>query len=255
MTKLAQIIAVETGVKEGAAAAVAQAQAQLRSDPSAFSGMARSHEYHEGWQHLPARPDERVNVKVVAEDVLAQLAADLTRLFDVTLTKETADATAKADVVVTIGGHPHTLIEAAPVTYLLFLEKQCDRLAQRVINAQLPLEDPSTIWQEGDAGVRRTAEYQVPSTTRQRHNWVKAEAVVEGSVGIPAQVEVFEDSTVTGHWDTVRYSGALSPARVRTLMERLAEFKRAVVSAREEANGATITDRKAGQDVFSWLLR
>src|SRR5216683_1485920 len=142
MTKLAQIIAVETGVKEGAAAAVAFAQAQLRSDSSAFSGMARTHEYHEGYQDLAKRPDERVNVKVVAEDVLAQLAQDLTRLFDVTLTKETADAGATADVVVTQAGKPHVLVKDAPVTYLLFLEKQADRLAQRVINAQLPLQDP-----------------------------------------------------------------------------------------------------------------
>ena len=251
MTKLNQIIAIEAGAKEQATAAIVTAQTLLRSDLSAFAGLAKQHELHEGFTDQPRRPDERVKVKVVAEDVLSRLADDLVRLFDVTLTKEVADAGATADVVVTRDGKQHVLVKAAPVTYLLFLEKQLARLEQRIINAQLPLQDPATVWEpDGNTGLYRTEQYQTPTTTRKRSNWVKAEATQYH----PAQVEVYEDDLITGHWNTVRYTGALPQARVRQLMERLAELKRAVIIAREEANSAPVTDFRAGNAIFDWLL-
>ena len=52
--------------------------------------------------------------------MLAEVAGILTRLFDVTLTKDTANCTARADVKI----GDSVLLPAVPVTYLLFLEKQ-----------------------------------------------------------------------------------------------------------------------------------
>ena len=57
-----------------------------------------------------------------------------------------------------------------------------------------------------------------------------------------------------GDWTTVKFSGALPAVRHRQLLERVAKLQQAVKYAREEANATEITDAKAGERVFAWLL-
>jgi hypothetical protein len=256
-TKLNQIVAVEANVKEGAATALRTATTYLGADAKAFTGIARTYVPldPDDHAHAPERPVQRQMPQVVAEDVLERLGHELERLFDVTLTKEATDAQATADVVVTApNGQSHVLVHDAPVTYLLFLEKQVNRLEQ-VFNA-LPLRDPGQTWEpdQGMEGVWRTPEGRRQHRTKVRHNWEKAPAVIQDGVGIPAQVEVFTDDDVVGHWNETHFSGAVSADRARQLRGKLAELKRAVISAREEANSITVTDREAGRDIFAWLL-
>jgi hypothetical protein len=63
-------------------------------------------------------------VQVKVGEVIRQTAAALTRLFDVTATKDWTNRTAVADV--TVDGE--TMLSGVPVTYLLFLEKQLAEL-------------------------------------------------------------------------------------------------------------------------------
>src|ERR1700754_1740526 len=65
-------------------------------------------------------PPESTRVQVKAEEVIRQTVTILTRLFDVTATKDWANCEAKADVVV----DGEALLKDVPVSYLLFLEKQ-----------------------------------------------------------------------------------------------------------------------------------
>ena len=65
-------------------------------------------------------PPESTPVQIKAEDVLRNTAATLTRLFDVTATKDWANCAARADVKV----DGRVLVADVPVSYLLFLEKQ-----------------------------------------------------------------------------------------------------------------------------------
>lgn len=54
---------------------------------------------------------------------------------------------------------------------------------------------------------------------------------------------------------TVKFSGSLPARRVNELAERIEKVQRAVKFAREEANGAEITDRSAGAAIFEYLFR
>jgi hypothetical protein len=65
-------------------------------------------------------PPESTKVQAKTEEILRDMAATITRLFDVTATKDWANCRATADV--TVDGQ--TLLRDVPVTYLLFLEKQ-----------------------------------------------------------------------------------------------------------------------------------
>jgi hypothetical protein len=101
MTRLSQIIAVEKGVKTDAERKRKEAGAELGT-PVRLSGISRTYQPRD--EEGDQLPPESTRVQVQTSDVLSGLAASLTRLFDVTLTKDHANCSARADVVV--GGHP-----------------------------------------------------------------------------------------------------------------------------------------------------
>ncbi|WP_433525729.1 hypothetical protein ACQPZ2_12820 [Nocardia pseudovaccinii] len=243
MTKLNQIIAVEKGVKSGALRELAETQGQLQK-PGLLSGIARTYQPkdEEGEQ----LPPESTRVQVKSEEVLRQTAATLTRLFDVTATKDWANCEARADVRV----DEETLLTAVPVSYLLFLEKQLADLHTFV--KKLPVLDAAEAWAFDDSSdTWRTDAVRTIRTKKVPRNHVKAEATEKH----PAQVEVYYEDIAIGYWTTVKFSGALPARRVNELIERIEKLQQAVKFAREEANGSQVTDRKTGDVIFRYLFR
>jgi hypothetical protein len=244
MTKLSQIIAVEKGVKSDATRRVTDLHRDVQKPPL-LSGISRS--YRPRDEEGDALPPESTRVQVKADGVLAEAAQILTRLFDVTLTKDAANCTAVADVVV--DGEP--LLKRVPVTYLLFLEKQLADMHTFV--AKLPLLDPAEDWEDAldpVTGCWKTRPAQTVRSKKVPRNHVVAEATQQH----PAQVQVYTEDVPAGDWTTVKFSGALPATRVRQLLDRVEELQRAVKYAREEANATEVTDRKAGDAVFGYLF-
>ena len=243
-TKLSQIIAVEKGVKSDATRRVTDLHRDVQKAPL-ISGISRS--YHPRDDEGDRLPPESTRVQVKADDVLAEVAGILTRLFDVTLTKDVANCTAAADV--TVNGEP--LLRGVPVTYLLFLEKQLTDVHTFV--AKLPLLDPAEDWEDAVdpvTGCWKTRPAQTVRSKKVPRNHEVAAATKEH----PAQVQVYTEDVPAGDWTTVKFSGALPATRVRTLLDRVEELQRAVKYAREEANGTEVTDRKAGEIIFGHLF-
>lgn len=52
----------------------------------------------------------------------------------------------------------------------------------------------------------------------------------------------------------MKFSGALPARRVNELAKRVEKLQRAVKFAREEANGAEVTDQRVGDAVFGYLF-
>ncbi|MFJ6698544.1 hypothetical protein ACIQM4_21055 [Streptomyces sp. NPDC091272] len=243
MAKLNQIIAVEKGVKSKAHQDLTAAHQGLQKQ-GLLAGISRTYQPkdEEGEQ----LPPESTRVQVKAEDVLRDTAAALTRLFDVTATKDWANCEARADVAV----DGRVLLNSVPVSYLLFLEKQLTDVHSFV--RKLPVldaaeswaQDPSTDAWKTDPPVRTVRTKKVP------RNHVKAEATEKH----PAQVEVYYEDIPVGYWTTVKFSGALPARRVNELLGRVEKLQQAVKFAREEANGAEVTDRYVGDIVFGYLF-
>jgi len=243
MAKLNQIIAVEKGVKSKSVQELAQANQTLQKLP-ALSGISRTYQPkdEDGEQF----PPESTRVQVKAEEVLRQVAAALTRLFDVTATKDWTNCIAKADVVV----EGRTLLRDVPVTYLLFLEKQLKELQAFV--RQLPVLDAAESWTyDASTDVWRTEPVRTVKTKKVPRNHVKAEATEHH----PAQVEVYYEDVPVGYWTTVKFSGALPAKRVNELLDRLEKLQDAVKFAREEANGTEVADQRVGQVIFDYLFQ
>ncbi|WP_335975522.1 MULTISPECIES: DUF7873 family protein [Streptomycetaceae] len=242
MAKLNQIIAVEKGAKSKAHHELASAQRDLLK-PALLSGIARTYQPkdEEGEQ----LPPESTRVQVQAEQVLRSATTALSRLFDVTATKDWANCEARADI--TVDGRE--LVRDVPVTYLLFLEKQLVELGQFI--RKLPVLDAAEAWNlDASTDAWKTEPVRTIRTRKVPRNHVKAEATEQH----PAQVEVYYEDIAVGYWTTVKFSGALPARRVNELLERVDKLHQAVQFAREEANGAEVADRRVGDAVFGYLL-
>lgn len=242
MTKLNQIIAVEKGVKSKSLQDITAAHHKVQKPvPLAYISRTYQPKDEEGEQ----LPPESTRVQVKAEDVVREMAVSLTRLFDVTATKDWANCSARADV--TVDGR--VVVPEVPVSYLLFLEKQLTDLHTFV--KKLPVLDASESWSlDPSTDWWRTDPVRTIRTKKVPRNHVKAEATEKH----PAQVDVYYEDVPIGYWTTVKFSGALPARRVNELLEKVEKLQHAVKFAREEANGAEVTDQRVGDAVFGYLF-
>lgn len=242
MTKLNQIIAVEKGVKTGAQSVLTK-QYQTLQKPALLSGLSRTYQAKD--EEGETLPPESTRVQVKAEDALRDVAEAMTRLFDVTATKDWANRDAVADVVI----DGRTLLSDVPITYLLFLEKRLVDI--HTVISKLPLLDAADSW-EYDQSVDcwRTEPTRTNRTKKVPRNHVKAEATEHH----PAQVEMYFEDVPVGTWTTVKFSGALPAQRVNELRTRAERLQDAVRFARETANETEVVDQEVGKKVFDYLF-
>src|SRR5215831_19360577 len=241
-TKLNQIIAVEKGVKSRSYQDLTEAHHALQKQ-TLLSGISRT--YRPRDEEGEQLPPESTKVQTKAQDIIRQTVAILTRLFDVTATKDWTNCKAKANVVV----DGQTLLTDVPATYLLFLEKQLTDLHTFV--KKLPVLDASETWAfDASADCWATEPVQTLRTKKVPRNHVKAEATDKH----PAQVEVYYEDVTVGFWRTVKFSGALPAQRVNELLERVEKLQQAVKFAREEANAIEAEEHKVGERILHYLF-
>ncbi|WP_437293396.1 DUF7873 family protein [Sorangium sp. So ce426] len=242
MPRLNQIIAIEKGVKARSHQRLTEAHHALQK-PALLSGISRT--YRSKDEEGEQLPPEATRVQAKAEDIIRSTADILGELFDVTATKDYANCKARADVVV----DGKVLLAGAPVTYLLFLEKQL--VDMNTFIKKLPVLDASESWTfDPSADSWATEPVQTARTKKIPRNHVKAEATDKH----PAQVEVYHEDVVVGYWKTVKFSGALPARRINELLDRVEKLQKAVKFAREEANNQTVEEQKVGAAVLGFLF-
>ena len=191
-------------------------------------------------------PAESKLVQVRVSEGLASVSEALTELFDITLTKDRANQAACADVVI----DGEVLVKDAPVSFLLFLEKQLGDMLGFV--RALPTLDPGEKWDfDPNTDAYTTEVVRTTRTKKVPRNHVKAEATEHH----PAQVEVYYEDIVVGHWNTIKFSGAVPATRVQEIARRIELLQRAVKFAREEANSMEVEQYKVGERVLDYLFK
>lgn len=241
-TRLCQIVAVQKGVQARVSHAVTEIYHGLQK-PALFSGLSRKYTpVEDGGDELPP---ESTLVQKNVEFMLADTAKHLTELFDVVATKETANMSASAAVV--LDGQPVT--PELPVPYLLFLEKQLTDL--RTVVSKAPVLDPAEVWHpDADNGGFRTEPVKTVKTRKQQEVLVKYPATDKH----PAQTEVISVDKNAGYWETTKFSGALPRERRTELVARIDTLSDAVKHAREQANSMEVSQVKVGSDLFRHIF-
>lgn len=251
-TKLHQIIAIERGVVADTEKKTGEIRAVLaiggERDP--LTGLSRTYESRRGPEG-DQLPSQLRKVQLTAPDLLGLARDQLTRLFDLKFTREFANCSARADVVV--DGRP--LVTDVPAGYLLFLETQLTWLIANVID-RLPVLDPAEDWTGSDTdpalatGVWKSAA-RTQERTRKVPRW---EVMVDPTPEHRAEIKQWDSDEIEGYWTTIRFSGQLPQSAVQEMRARAVTVLEAVRYAREQANELAVTDREAGAAILGHIL-
>lgn len=242
MAKLNQILAIEKGIKTRVYGEFTELH-QATQKPGLMNGFHKSYQPRD--EEGETYPPESQKVQHNAADVLDRVAAGLAELFDITATKDWANCTARADVVV----DGRALIKDCPATYLLFLEKQLSDLHTFI--GKMSELDPGADWNvDPGTGLYKTE----PMTTQRTKKVQKPITLYEATKEHPAQTQLITEDVIAGQWLTIKYSGAIAAPRKKQLLNRIEKLNQAVKFAREQANAAEATDKKLGREVFDYLF-
>lgn len=241
-TRLCEIVAVVRGLTARTMAAVNDRD-NLLSKPQLFNGMQRVYSpLRDDGENLPP---ERVIVQRTVAEELRKICDQLGALIDVTATRDYANTNARADI--TVAGV--AIVEAIPVTHLMFLEKMLQDMRVRI--GRLPVRDPSEVWlPDENPNLARTQPTQAFRDEKTLAALTKYEATKEH----PAQTEVYHKSERVGTWETTRFTGAIAAARKEQLLARTDALLDAVKQALERANQMPVEQVKIGDRLFTWLL-
>lgn len=222
--RLNQIIAVEKGVKARSYAVVSELhKANQKAD--LFNGFGKTYEKRD--DDGEDLPPERKQVQFEVDSQLRAMTDALSELFQVEARKDWTNQVAVADVVV----DGKTVVAGAPVSFLLFLEKQLTDM--RTFVGELPVLDPAEDWTlDVNSGLYKTDATKTHRTKKVQRPIVLYDATTEH----PAQTQLITEDVLAGFWSQVKYSGAMPRPRKQAVAARVEALLQAVKKAREAAN-------------------
>jgi hypothetical protein len=244
MPKLNQIIAIEKGIKSQAYAAVTLLHKAIQK-PDLFNGFSKDYS-PKGDDEDEKLPSERKRVQYNVTEVLRAVERETTQLMNITARKDYTNCVAKATVMV----NGHTIIKDAPVSYLLFMEKQLNDM--RAVVTELPVLDENETWhQDANSGLYKAEATQTHRTKKVQKPLVLYPATAEH----PAQTQVMTEDIIAGFWSQVKQSGAMPKPKKQALLQRVDVLQQAVKQARESANMTDeVPSGDPGKAVFTYLL-
>jgi hypothetical protein len=242
-TSLAQMVAIAAGVKTRTERALTEAYHAIQK-PAPFTGIARTYRPRDedGDQYSP----ERTEVQVRSADLVDDVATAFTRMLDVVATIDASNTHARADLVV----DGVVLLEAAPVTYLMWLEKQV--VLMRSFIGKLPVLDLAERW-DWDQNAQAWAS--APTEATKTKKVPRSTVLYEATPQHPAQIREWHEDVIAGYWTSIKYSGAIPAARVFDMLDRVDRLVDAIRKAREEANSIEVVDVKVGDKICNYLFQ
>lgn len=240
--KLNQILAIEKGIKTRTYGEITELHKKSQK-PDLFNGFDKKYrKLHEDGTDYPP---EQKKVQYLAQDVLAQAIVLWTEGFDVSASKDWANRQAVAHVEI----DGVMIIQDAPVTFLLYLEKQL--LDIRKFVESLQVLDSSDEWKRDDtSGMFKTATVSTHRTAKVQRALVLHPPTEQH----PAQTMLVTEDVLVGYWDTVKQTGAMPLSAKKMLLSKIEILSNAVKIAREKANGIDAKMIKVGEDIFKYLL-
>ncbi len=243
MNKLNQCLSIEKGIRTSSRNTLTELhKASQKAD--LMNGHVRS--YSPAFEEGEDYPDERRNVQFKFRDVFSQVESCMGELFNVTAIKDIANCEAKADVML----EGRAIIPQAPVTYLLFLEKQLTDL-HTFVSKVVELNGNDVWHYDENEGCMVSSPVRMQKKQKDKVPVTLAPPTKEH----PAQVELVDREVVVGHWDTTKYSGAIPRQRKKEILDRITKLANAVKCAREQANCYEIKEQpNIGKVVFEYLF-
>ena len=243
MPKLNQINAIVSARKGEAEKDVTELYKLIQKE-QLFAGRERTYRPLDevNGQKLPPE-SQRVQQRV--DDLIRQAREKWTELWNLVLTQDTGNQSARADIVV----DGKTILANVPVTTLLFLDKQVNDLETFV--SKLPTPDPAEEWtHDPNTGLLRSQATESLRTSKEPTVIVKYEATKEH----PAQTELFTKDVPVGTWTQILYSGCIPTDRKNAILARVRKLQDAIKVAKEQANLLEVERQKAGEPLLGFVF-
>jgi hypothetical protein len=242
VTRLSQIIAIESDQKTRAEQAAAFAYHQLQK-PEPLTGISKKYEPRDAdGEKLPSASNR---VQYTVEVALRDATSKTARYLDLLGTKERTDQKAVADIVV----DDKVFIKDVPVLFLLGLERQ---LKEELVQARkLPTLSPEYEWAAYDSSGVYVIDPPIMTTRSKKVR--KYNTVAPATDKHPAQMDPVDEDIIVGDWETKHFSGATTVTRKQEIIERLVKLIAAVQQAREEANTTEVVDFKVGDKILGYV--
>jgi hypothetical protein len=257
-TKLHEILAVESDVQAVAQKVMTETLETFTKKPDRFTGHLKVYRPFVQEEGKELETEAAGAKKIVTETVPGKLEytnSNLARWFDVVLEKEGTNQLAKSDVII----EGTALCSDVPATMLLGLETKLKKV--RDYYDAIPTLQPGKEWeldeQQGDYIYRDKNVERKYRTEKVLKHRVLVEAQFpkegEGGTSLPAQVERWQENENVGIFETINWSGMISPAKKSELLGRIDVLIQAVKRARQRANTQEVVKANIGKKLFDFI--
>lgn len=247
--KLHEILAVEQSLAEEANHVTKDTIKNLSERRSMYEGMTKTHTiFDDGMQHL-VQAQEQKEVQSTVQEQLDYMATEVSKYYDVVLQKESANQTARADIVI----GDQIVAKDIPAIVLLGLEKKLQSLLP-VYNA-IPTLDAARSW-EAAIGYAKPNVFRTKFAEERQQSVVTKEwrEISPTTQHHAAQLKEVEATHNVGKYTIVSFSAALTSEDKAAKITRLQDMLRAVKEARQRANNVEVKAFPGfGTAIFSYI--
>ena len=191
--------------------------------------------------------EDRVPLTTTVGDKLRYMAKMIAPWLDAAYQIDKTNQAACANIV--LGA---ATVNTVPSTFLMQLAKRLAEIRGVCIN--IPTLDPKTEWElDPDRGrgiYRSISPDRRARTKKELRAFVKYPSTPEH----PAQVEMVTEDHTTGHIDTLRWSGAITPLQKHELLGRIDTTLAAVKRALAQANQTEHSTDRVAKTLFGYLF-
>jgi hypothetical protein len=240
--RMNQVVAIEKEVKARTQQNITNIYKSFQK-PDLFNGFTKKYRPLDDEGEKFA--DENKKVICNVENLLNSVIESMTESFDFTLTKDTGNTNAFADIIV----DGKTIAHTVPSTFIIYLEKQLIDI--RTMVNSIPTLDINEDWKpDVNSNLYKTEPIETHRTKKVPKVLVKYEATDKH----PAQTEVYNEDVIIGYWNTEKLSGAMSIPGKESILKRIEKLIKAVKIAREKANNTDVVKQEIGDAIFSYIF-
>ena len=244
---LAQVITIEKGVHARAYEQTSELHKKAQK-ADLFAGINKTYETtNDQEEQIP--PEVKL-VQLRYADVVDTHKKLWTEWWDLELAKDDANTRARANVEV----DGKVLVADAPVTFLLFLEKQLADVRKSIeVLPELP-SDREWTFDEAQGLYKTEAKKKARVQNKKRPVVLHPPVFKDGHPPLPAQTQLVDDQVITGYYSETNFSGAIPASKKRAMLDRINKVIDAVKDARQRANKVDAPDKNVARGLLDFVL-
>jgi len=249
MSKLHEILAVETGLAETANRITKEVTKTLGNKQDLFTGLVKKHEIFDDSRQDLVQATEHKEISSTVDEQLDFLGGELVKYWDAVLQKESANQNAKADIVI----DGNVIASDVPAIVLLGMEKKLASLLT-TYNA-IPTLDAARAW-ELDPAAPKPGIYRTKYDTERQQTVTTKEYIQIAPATERHQAQMVEQGKIEiiGKYVQTDFSSAISSHEKAAKLTRLTTLIRAVKKARQRANDVEINpELKFGSALLDYV--